>query len=375
MCLNVCVSADEVVLKPADGMIKAAQNDLAKYEKQAKGIAPGNKNSVNRITRFLPMIKGRLASSKNKTDPSWVQTNKRLEVLIATLAALKDGKKAPAAKVKDVQKKGSSNMTDPEIAKKYNADYNALRNELKPLRGPDYANAATVSKYQARFVTLNKLVNSYKDPTLPYAVQSKKYVAALEKWFNNYVNKYKSAGTSKPTAKTTAKPADASAPLDYMNKRALMFFEKDYDRYAVNFKTVDPTKVDQLTGNIKALETRYSKFTATNHAKVIDARKRLDALKKKLDDPSVAAAVAKNKAEAERLSKIVKLDYRQSSALASGVGRVKSVGEDLEKYKKVTVLKDAPKPGLSLIRELDIILKRMKDDGVPEDNETYIETK
>ncbi|PKL46391.1 MAG: hypothetical protein CVV42_16520 [Candidatus Riflebacteria bacterium HGW-Riflebacteria-2] len=84
---------------PADNLIKAAQEDLNNYEKQAESLTPSKKPAITRILRMLPATEGRLKESENPEHPSWKETRKRLNDLNQRLNDLLAGKQAdkPAA--------------------------------------------------------------------------------------------------------------------------------------------------------------------------------------------------------------------------------------------------------------------------------------
>lgn len=91
------VAVGLVAAEPADSQIKGALFDIEKYEQQTTPAYLSNKSSVNRTLRLLKLTRQRLDSSPNKSDPSWVAANNRLEALVARLAAALNPAASPVA--------------------------------------------------------------------------------------------------------------------------------------------------------------------------------------------------------------------------------------------------------------------------------------
>ena len=285
--------------QPADSMIRAVVSDLDKYEKQAEGLTPENKSQINKIVRMLPMTKSRLKSSKNKSDPSWIEASERLEALKQRLTDLKAGK-IPAAAVQPAtnagQGSGLAGLTDKQIADMYKKDYNALANELKGTGISKFADDSVVSGFKGKFEDLKKLVDTFQDPK--YKASFSTNYQGLETYFNKKVAHAQGQAAIQAQKKTAqpaeekqveqkketrkAEPVQPTAELDYQNKRALGFFNKDYDRYLPEFDNVTPANTSKLTGYIDRLENRLSKLTAKDHPEVIAAQQKMDDLKAKL---------------------------------------------------------------------------------------------
>ena len=81
----------------ADTAIKAARSDIARFEAQAKGMRPGA-SGAKRTLKLLKLTEGRLNGSRNKSHPSWIETQIRLQALKARLTALAAGKTPGAAR-------------------------------------------------------------------------------------------------------------------------------------------------------------------------------------------------------------------------------------------------------------------------------------
>ena len=290
--------------KPADSMIKAVVTDLDKYEGQAEGLTPRHKPQINRILRMLPMTESRLKSSKNHSDPSWIEASERLNALKQRLTDLKAGKTPEVAAQTGTtagQGADTAGLTDKQIADRYNKDYRALANELKGTHISKFADDSVVSAFQGKFDGLKKWVDSFQNPK--YKESFSTNYQNLETYFHKKVEHARGQAASRAQEDTaraaeekqrvqqekqaaarqkeTARPA---AELDYQNKRALGFFNKDYDRYLPDFDTITPDNTTQLTGYIDRLENRLSKLTAKDHPEVVAARQKVAALKAKLED-------------------------------------------------------------------------------------------
>jgi|GEM_PF-1993721 len=311
--------------KPADSMIAAVVADLDKYEKQAEGLTPKDTSYINKILRMLPITESRLKSSRNKSDPSWIEASNRLKALKQRLSDLKAGKtpstasKTTTAAAGD---SGTSGMTDAQIAKKYQTDYKALSNELRSTHISKLADDSIVSGFNKKFAALKSLVDSFKNPKYKQSYTAN--YESLEKWFSKRVESAKvqaakhagkdadraaaekqrqqrQADQAAARQKAAARPA---AQLDYQNKRALGFFNKDYNRYVPEFDNINPSNWSKLSGYIDRLENRLSKLTAKDHPEVVAAQQKVTALKAKLQtaqkgQPSQASIQADRKMHQE----------------------------------------------------------------------------
>lgn len=281
---------------PADSIIKAVVADLDRYEKQAEGLTPRHKPQIKRIARMLPLTESRLKGSKNKSHPSWVEASERLAALKAKLAALQSGK--PAAS----KPAGSAGgMTDKQIAAKYNQDYRALGQELNATPISKFADQAVAAGFQARLDSLKKLVDSLQSDKNRQSFTA--HYRKLETYFNKKVA-HAQGQAAKQARKEAPKPAPAKAkpapkpaakpagPLDYQNKRALGFFNKDYNRYLKEFDQVTPANTAKLKGYLARLDNRLSKLTAKDHPEVVAAQEKVAALKAKLANPQAGGGQA-----------------------------------------------------------------------------------
>jgi hypothetical protein len=310
-------SASYAQTKPADSMIKAVVGDLDRYEKQAEGLTPKHKSNIIRIDRMLPMTEQRLARSKNKSHPSWIEASDRLKALKERLAALKSGKTPTAAKPAVAPAAAPGGMTDNQIAAKYNNDYKAVSNEIRGTHISKFADPGVVDGFKAKLEELKKLVGSIQSPnnrksfTAHYrsieANFDKKVAHAQSQAARQSASQPQAAKPRQQRAQPAPQPqaaAKPSGPLDYQNKRNLGFFKKDYNRYAKEFNQITPANTPKLTGYIDRLENRLSKLTAKDHPDVVNAQQKVAALKAKLggaqqSQPSQAAIQSDTKTHKE----------------------------------------------------------------------------
>ena len=82
--------------EPADSAIRAAMDDLTRYQQQL-GSSP-SKSAVNRTLKLMTLTRQRLDSSTNKDHPSWAEADQRLNQLTEALNNyLNPGATAPVA--------------------------------------------------------------------------------------------------------------------------------------------------------------------------------------------------------------------------------------------------------------------------------------
>ncbi|MFC1742598.1 hypothetical protein ACFL35_01285 [Candidatus Riflebacteria bacterium] len=169
--------------KPADSMIKAAQIDLEKYEKQASGLTSAKKVFIKRILRYLPMTEARLNNSRNKNHPSWIETSKRLKELKEKLENLKSGKKPQS----NQSKTSSTSMNDSEIVRNFQKSYNSLYNELRRTHISKFVDPVIISDFRKKLSILKHLAGAFKNKEERYAKQCLANFEQLYSWYNKKV--------------------------------------------------------------------------------------------------------------------------------------------------------------------------------------------
>ena len=149
---------------PADRNIKAVRSDLDRHEKTAKGLRPGA-SGAKRTLKLLGLSEKRLQSSANKSHPSWLDTNARLQALkhrLTELAAGRNPDAAPAAASPPAAPAASASQpasgavpADPKLAKAV-ADLGQVE--------ADFAQMAPGDKNRGRqlIAALNKIATALK---------------------------------------------------------------------------------------------------------------------------------------------------------------------------------------------------------------------
>lgn len=77
--------------EPADGQIRAALDDIARYEQQFPAGARERAANVKRAIRLLGLTRERLDGSPNRADESWLEADGRLNVLLDRLNGMLAG--------------------------------------------------------------------------------------------------------------------------------------------------------------------------------------------------------------------------------------------------------------------------------------------
>jgi len=198
----------------ADSMIKAVVADLDKYEKQAEGLTSADKRHINNILRFLPVTEARLSSSRNQSHSSWLDASKRLSTLKDHLEDLKAGKTSTATAAKPAESgvAAPAGMTDAQLSKKYQTDYNELSNALRGTHISKFVDEVVVSDFKVKFASLKGIVDAFKEERNKNQFMAN--YAGLEKWFNQKV-----ASANKQAAGHKAK-ADSRAADEQARQKA-----------------------------------------------------------------------------------------------------------------------------------------------------------
>lgn len=74
--------------EPVDTIVKNAVADIERFEAQAEGLTPARKSNAKRIAKLMDLSYQRLQTSKNQTDPSWIEVNQRYLKLQTKLETL-----------------------------------------------------------------------------------------------------------------------------------------------------------------------------------------------------------------------------------------------------------------------------------------------
>ncbi|MCK5683888.1 hypothetical protein KAJ27_07200 [bacterium] len=269
----------------------------------------------------------------------------------------------------------SDEMSDSQRARNFNGEYKKLYNSLKRTHVSKFVDPVIVSDLRKNLEILKHQSNSFNDPEKGYVKQCKKNYEQLESWFLKKVasaekqnkghvkNKVIKVKSSKKIE--TVKVADEKLkPLDYQNKRALGFFNKDYNRYLDSFNDPKPSQAKTLNNYIQKLENRLSKLTMKQHPEVMEASERLELLKTKL---KLSGIVQEDQSEdwlSKNSAELKKLDYAKRSAFERGYRMIGIIQKDLDKKKKMVKITVQPKPGLQLETRLDDIMTDLKKNAL-----------
>ncbi|MDP6709174.1 MAG: hypothetical protein QF893_22770 [Alphaproteobacteria bacterium] len=235
---------------PADNAIKAAIADIARFEKQAATMRPGA-SGAKRTLKLLGLTEQRLNGSANKSHPSWVETNQRLQTLKQRLTDLAAGKRpgaAPAAASQPAPVKPAAPVggapSDPKLAQ--------AMSEIRRIGAAvDQMAPGDKAKGRQHIGELNKVAASlkaYPDQKSPDWIKAAKAYNALNQKIAAKANAAAPAGT-KPAQSGGggAAPADpnverAGRELDMIDRqvknlrpgdrRGGMRFHKDLGRIA-----------------------------------------------------------------------------------------------------------------------------------------------
>lgn len=178
------------------------------------------------------------------------------------LAALKSGGGAPAAAP-------AAGMSDPDRARQFNADHQALSNAMRATRSQaEWSDPARVADFQKRLAALKALQDGFQDPSLGYVQQCQKNYQALADHLARATASAAAASAPKPpepapasSGGAVATPAAADAPLDFQSNRMIGFFDKDHGRYQAMFdEPLVAKRLAEYQAAIAKLENWISKI-------------------------------------------------------------------------------------------------------------------
>lgn len=92
MSLSLMVLLLPIVGQARDNIVKNAQIDIARFEKQASGLTAARRSNAKRILKLLELSQARLENSTHKDDASWQAVNQRFQDLRTQLERLIAGK-------------------------------------------------------------------------------------------------------------------------------------------------------------------------------------------------------------------------------------------------------------------------------------------
>lgn len=208
------------------------------------------------------------------------------------LAALQGGgEAAPAAAP-------AGGMSDPDRARKFQADYQKLYNDMRATRGQAaWSDPVRVGDFRKRLAALKTLQDGFQDPSQGYVQQVKKNYTSLEDWLERAGAAVKKAETAaaakaeaakagKAAASTTGPAVKPGAPLDFQSKRMIGFFDKDHYRYHQWWEgELDPKKIADYKAALAKLENWYSKIPPAGQAHPEGQKRKaqVDAIRAKID--------------------------------------------------------------------------------------------
>ena len=173
----LAVSMHAWTAEPADSAIRAAMDDLARFEQQL-GSTP-SKSTVNRTLKLLTLTRQRLDSSSNKDDPSWAEADQRFHQLTEALTAYLNPGASPAKTAAPAAEAPTPTPAAPapvrqlisqDIARlsKLDRDIQSVISTLdqggaKPFQDPEY-----LAKYQGSAERFANTLSRYADfPDVP----------------------------------------------------------------------------------------------------------------------------------------------------------------------------------------------------------------
>lgn len=270
--------------------------DYARYLPYFETIDAGK---VAELTDLVAKLEARLGpiSAKGKTNPEVLERVAQLDALKAKLAAAGGAAPAPAAATAAAPAPAAAppaaaGPSDPDRARAFKKDYDALYSEVRRLPGAKLLDDPTVEGLRARIAALGAHIDGMKDPSQPFVAQMKQNRDSLSTGFEAAVAKAHAQAAPKPEPTTPAAAARPAAtpvaaasgpkPLGSLAQRQLTFFDKDMQRYAKDFEAMDPKEYDTLATCIKNLESRFGPIAAeANHPDVIQRKTRLAELQAK----------------------------------------------------------------------------------------------
>lgn len=272
---------------PADGQIKAVLADLDRFEAEARTLSPSRSANIRRLQRSLDLAEQRLASSPNKTHPSWEQAAARLATLRTSLDGLLAGNTAPATAAPPPQPVSAG---DPELAD-FTSRVTALEADAAAM-GPGDVDAGN-----ALVGRLNALIAEYKTKPRQGAGWS-----SAARSLNALGPRITARAREAAPASAGSAPATAAAPVLGSHDRAkLARVSRDIEGLAAD--------VERLT----AVALQDADTAAGWRARLERHEAGLRTFDSVRDDPGVAAAAARL---AEARTRYASLEQEAAAQLA-----------------------------------------------------------
>jgi hypothetical protein len=311
MTVWVAAMPAEAQVEPADSIIKAALQDLDRFEKQAEGLTSSRKARAQRILNLLELVEQRLDGSANKEHASWIAASSRLQALKARLTALAEGKPAPAT------------APPPQAAP-------ATAGEDKG-PAPDASLAGAITELDAIEAEVAKLQPGDKKAARGYIERLKGVRGKLESSksrknpsFNEAVRRYNALNKRVPeianAAPSGGAPADAGPP-DPQVAEALT----EIERFEGLAEGLEPGDLETAKAHLEALKPVLKKLQQApnkGHPKWREARDRYNAVNK---------AIAAKGNEQPTSGKFARLTSTEQAWLAKLDRELKSSRAQLEK--------------------------------------------
>ncbi|MEQ9639789.1 MAG: hypothetical protein RIM84_07150 [Alphaproteobacteria bacterium] len=290
---------------PADSNIKSVYADLDKYEGQIQSNQ--SKSTAKRVLRLLSITDGRLRSSKNQSDASWVAAEQRLAALQEKLNAIIEGR--PAAQQAAPAKPAPAQQAAPAAAPVQSGDpkvqaaaaeiarISGLVDQMQPgdkANGQKYLNDLKAVGNQLRGI-------GTKDAAWNQAAQN---YNALQKRILEVANAPAAAGGTGQTAQqpATQQPAQQAAPSnkpDPNTERAMREL-KFAERNVRNLRADDVRGEQRVLAELQRIGESLGKIQDRSHPswqEAVDyraglyrqmAEKRIGSLAKQMDSTEKA---------------------------------------------------------------------------------------
>jgi hypothetical protein len=228
---------------------------------------------------------------------------------------------SPAGASTDTVSKVPSGLSDSDIARQYQKDYNEAYNLMRSTKGKDYLDETVVANLRAKIDVLKKHVDSISNQSQPFYGPMKANYESLNSNLDKAVANVKkqaqenaakeltvadanAAGiASKSSSGTSSEDGAVPKELSYSAKRAVEFFKKELARM-LNFDEIDPVRYHDYQFQINKLERYLAPIgqAEKGHPEVASCFQQIDSFKAKLAAACPNGPVAAAKAPSKPLS-------------------------------------------------------------------------
>jgi len=276
-----------------DRILVETLGQMKKFKTQVDAVAPGDRNSANRLKRRMRLFKSRLDSSKTRDAAEYTEATELFDYLNATLDAKAKGEAAPPPPAKKAAAPaapaaGPNKHPDPRIeaALEDMAVIEVAVAELAP------GDRDTGNEYLRELKKHRTPIRAASDKEHPRWKQASERYAALDKAIQDQMYAAPAAAAKAPAPAKAAAPAvDPSKHPDQRIEKALAAMA-EIEGQVATLQKGDRSTGDALLRELKQQRTPIRAASDKEHPRWKQASEQYAALEQRINDTAYAATAA-----------------------------------------------------------------------------------